>query len=377
MSATEIRRDGPVVADRPSPGTPRPYEFPTVAEHHLDNGLRRAGRRPARPAARVRDARAAQRRRGRAAPTAGGATVLAARALSEGTERYDAIGLIEASERLGASIHAEAGWDAFSASLDVPADRLPQALELLAEMLLRPTFPADEVARLRDERLNDILQAKADPRRRAEEAFVDTIYAPERAVPPALGRHAGDRRGARRRTILRAAWSRGLDPARATLVVGGDLDGARRPGHRGAPVRRHAGRAGTAAASGSIDDTASSAGRIVRVVHRPGSVQTEIRIGHRGLPRRIDGLPRGLRDGRDPRRAVQLAAEHEAPRGEGLHVRRGRRLRPAPRRRPVRGPGRGQHRGDGAGHRRHARGADPDARDRRRAVRADRPPGTS
>ena len=27
---------------------------------------------------------------------------------------------------------------------------------------------------------------------------------------------------------------------------------------------------------------------MVRVIHRPGSVQTEIRIGHRGLPRRID-----------------------------------------------------------------------------------------
>src|SRR6185295_15576055 len=28
--------------------------------------------------------------------------------------------------------------------------------------------------------------------------------------------------------------------------------------------------------------------RLVRVIHRPGSVQTEIRIGHLGLPRRID-----------------------------------------------------------------------------------------
>ena len=41
-----------------------------------------------------------------------GATVLAARALTEGTEKYDAIALVEASERLGASIHADAGWDA-------------------------------------------------------------------------------------------------------------------------------------------------------------------------------------------------------------------------------------------------------------------------
>ncbi len=38
----------------------------------------------------------------------------------------------------------------------------------------------------------------------------------------------------------------------------------------------------------AIIDTGSTVGRLVRVIHRPGSVQTEIRIGHRGLPRRID-----------------------------------------------------------------------------------------
>ena len=129
-------------------------------------------------------------------PTEAGATVLAARALSEGTEHYDAIALIEASERLGASLHAEAGWDAFSAGVDVPADRLPEALELLAELVLRPTFPAAEVERLRDERLNDLLQAKADPRRRAEETFIGTIYAPSSPYHRPGGRDPGDRRAA-------------------------------------------------------------------------------------------------------------------------------------------------------------------------------------
>ena len=33
--------------------------------------------------------------------------------------------------------------------------------------------------------------------------------------------------------------------------------------------------------------TRNPIGRVVHVVHRPGSVQTEIRIGHRGVPRRI------------------------------------------------------------------------------------------
>ena len=100
-----------------------------------------------------------------------------ARALTEGTKRHDAIELTEASERLGASLHAEAGWDGLSISAEVPAERLSQALELVAEVATEPTFPAGDVERMRDERLNDILQGKADPRRRADDAFVETIYA--------------------------------------------------------------------------------------------------------------------------------------------------------------------------------------------------------
>ena len=128
-----------------------------------------------------------------------------------GTERYDAIALIEASERLGASLHAEAGWDAFSAGVDVPADRLPAALELLAELILRPTFPVAEVDRLRDERLNDLLQAKADPRRRAEETFIGTIFASSSPYHRPAGGTQETVEGLTPE-VLRRAWSAGLDP---------------------------------------------------------------------------------------------------------------------------------------------------------------------
>ena len=46
-------------------------------------------------------------------------------------------------------------------------------------------------------------------------------------------------------------------------------------------------RAAGAADGGPIDDTGRSGGRVIRIIHRPGSVQTEIRVGHAGLPRRI------------------------------------------------------------------------------------------
>lgn len=284
MTAGVPRRDGVVVAERPTPGTPHPYEFPSVSTTRLDNGLRvLVADLPGRPlvAASVTlvagavDEPAAE----------GGSLVLTARALTEGTERFDAIELTEAAERLGASLHADAGWDATSVSVDVPASRLEPALDLLAEVLLRPTFPEHEVDRLRDERLNDLLQAQADPRRRADETFIGTVYAPTSPYHrPA---------GGVRETVehleagtLRRAHASSLDPEWATLVVAGDLGGQdvvaiaeRVLGAWGPPsVRR---------GTGDIDASPASAGRVVRVVHRPGSVQTEIRIGHPGLPRRI------------------------------------------------------------------------------------------
>ncbi len=283
MTAETPERDV-VVAERPEPGTPRTYAFPVVARAQLDNGLTvMVADLPGRPlisATMIVPVGAADEPASDA-----GATVLAARALTEGTERYDAVGLTEASERLGASLHAEAGWDATSVGVDVPSARLAPALELLAEVLLRPTFPADEIDRMRDERLNDLLQAQADPRRRADETYIGTIYAP---ASPYHRPSGGTRETVERldESVARRAYEGILDPARATLVVGGDLGGqdvvdiARR---LFGDWTRHP----SAGATGPIVDQASGSGRLVRVVHRPGSVQTEIRIGHPGLPRRI------------------------------------------------------------------------------------------
>ena len=274
-----------VVSTRPTPGTPRPYEFPAVQRFELSNGLRviladLPGRPLVSASLMIRNGAADE-------PAAhAGATVLAARALTEGTERFDAIGLVEASERLGASLHAEAGWDAMSISIDVPAARLEPALELLAEVALHPTFPASEVERLRDERLNDLLQAKADPRRRADEAFAETIY--ESASP--YHRPSGGTKetvGALTPSRLRAAYERGLDPRRAALIVGGDLTGIDVGSIAEGLLGKWEPFPGSSPA-GPVVDAGAVRERFVRIIHRPGAVQTEIRIGHVGAPRRID-----------------------------------------------------------------------------------------
>jgi zinc protease len=215
-------------------------------------------------------------------PAAAGVTVLAARGLTEGTETRDAIALTEAFERLGASMHAEAGWDAIAAGLDVPVSRLEPALALLAEVVRTPSFPESEVERLRDERLTDLLQAKADPRRRADEAFASSLYAPSSPYR----RPAGGTAETVARLVpadLRAIHSGAHGPARAALVVGGDVDPDEVVALAGSLFGDWTGGGADTAAP---DDTSAVDRRFVRVVDRPGSVQTEIRIGHPGIGRR-------------------------------------------------------------------------------------------
>ncbi|HSL97782.1 MAG TPA: pitrilysin family protein [Candidatus Deferrimicrobiaceae bacterium] len=273
-----------VVADRPRHSDPRPYSFPAFERLELPNGLGVIGvHLPGRglaSASLVIPAGAADEPEDRA-----GVTALMARALTEGTQQRNAVELTEAAERLGASIHAEAGWDGLSVSVDVPVARLGAALDLAAEVIAEPTFPEAEVERLRDERLNDLLQALADPRRRADDGFVETIYAdgsPYRR-PSGGTRETVERLDA---AACREIHTRRLDPARMTLVIGGDLSGLDVVELATSSFDR-LGRSGAAEAPDTPSVAVSGSERLIRILHRPGAVQTEIRIGHVGLPRRI------------------------------------------------------------------------------------------
>ncbi len=278
--------DAIVVSARPTHGEPRPYQFPRFERQELANGLGLITvdlpGRALLTASLVLPSGAADE-----PEELGGVTSLMARALTEGTARHDAIELTEASERLGASLHAEAGWDGLSISVEVPAERLSAALALAAEVAIEPSFPAADVERQRDERLNDLLQAKADPRRRADDGFVETIYAPGSTYgrPSAGTEETVPKLDA---AACRAIHGRRLDPARMTLIVGGDL-GAVDGDVRSIVEERFGAWQRNAAAEAPIEPRVEAArdGRIVRVIHRPGSVQTEIRIGHLGVRRRI------------------------------------------------------------------------------------------
>jgi zinc protease len=272
-----------ILSARPSPGQPRAYEFPHFERTILPSGMTLLTVHiPGRPLV-----SANLIVRGGAADEPAdlaGATSLAARAMTEGTEHYPGVELTEAAERLGATLGVDAGWDGVVASIEVAAPKLGPALQLLGELVERPSFLEGDVARLRDERLNDLLQVQADPRRRVDRAFIATIYSAASPYARPLG---GDEVSVPGLTpeALRRVHHALLDPGQTAILVGGDVTSAdvlRALGslEAGASVSAAGAEPSVPPAESAVDH------RLVRFYHRPGAVQTELRIGHVGLPRR-------------------------------------------------------------------------------------------
>ncbi len=270
-----------ILDTRPGPGSPREYHFPRFERMTLSNGLTVVHAHL--PGRALLAAQLLLAGGGWTEPAEmAGVTVLTGRAMPEGTRTRDANEFVEASERLGAEIHAEATWETLSASVEVPKSRFGAALALLAEMVSEPAFPGEEVERLRDERLNDLMQAWSDPRRRSERVFPETIYASETPYSRPLGGMRSTIAGIDRDAVAER-HAQLLDPARATLVVAGDLTGIDLAGL----AQEHLGgmaASGKSVAGSSGEAVARAGGRIV-LVDKPGAPQSELRMGHVGVAR--------------------------------------------------------------------------------------------
>ena len=105
-----------------------------------------------------------------------GAASLTAAMLDEGAGSRSALEIADAVEFLGANLTTTSSFDSSAVRLNVPVTRLGEALPLLADVILRPTFPAMELDRLRQERITALLQARDDPASIAQMAFARIVF---------------------------------------------------------------------------------------------------------------------------------------------------------------------------------------------------------
>ena len=264
---------------RPAPATPRPYHFPHFLHDRLPSGLTVwTVPIPDRDLVSVHlmvDGGAAAEDEPQA-----GIAALTAETLVTGTRRLDGHAFAEATERLGIEVHAESSWDVARAGFLALADRFEAGLDLLAEMVLEPRFDEGEFDRLREERLADILQARSEPGRLADEHFLRQVY-PEGSPYGRLAAGVPETVEPLNVADARAHHHRHWRPDHAHLVVAG-------------PVTAEQVRTAVESALGTWDGTSPGhreiramdrAGRRVVIIDRPGSVQSELRIGHVGIAR--------------------------------------------------------------------------------------------
>jgi zinc protease len=210
-----------------------------------------------------------------------GLAELTARVLEAGTRSLAADRLAWEFELLGGELQAAVVWDCAFLSVTVPSDKIEPALALLAEIATAPALADSEIDRVKREMLSEIAQRGAEPRTLANDMAARFMFSPD--VPyarPLVGTAASvkhldteDVRG-----FHQQHWGAG----NGALIAVGSVD----HGEIARLAGRHLGDWGTRAAAPAEFDVTSPVERTqIFLVDRPGSVQSELRVGHIGLAR--------------------------------------------------------------------------------------------
>jgi zinc protease len=202
--------------------------------------------------------------------------------LDEGSGGLSALEFHEALGRLGASLDTEVGSDATLLGVTMLERFADRGLALLADLVTRPRLERAEFDRVRELRVNRLTQLRDVPSAVAERVFVQRLYGDHPYGHLSIGTEAS--LAALTVDDVVQFHDTRYDPAFATLILVGDATHdqlanlADRAFGRWATAahRRRADRSGEAP---PLPDE-----RLV-LVHRPGSAQSELRMGHVSVAR--------------------------------------------------------------------------------------------
>jgi zinc protease len=210
-----------------------------------------------------------------------GTATMVAGLLPEGTKHRTAYQIAQAIDQAGGSIDTGAGWDQSYANVSVLSSHRDLAFDLLADLLVRPSFAPDEVERIRKQTLSALDVVNQDPGYVADMVLRRMLFAGTDYAHSEDGTRSSVERVTRKEVVdFHASY---YVPSRTILAVVGDISEAEclnlakrflgewrnAPGatlpSRGEPHRPHE--------------------RQVIVVNKPDAMQTEIRVANLGVPR--------------------------------------------------------------------------------------------
>jgi zinc protease len=209
-----------------------------------------------------------------------GLASMTARMLQQGTTTRSALQIADRAADLGASLNSGAGPDTTGVATRSLSRNFPDALELLADVALHPSFPQAEIERVRSERLTWIVQEKDEPSALATRVLTGALYGPRHTYGyPDIGTTESIK--AISREDLVHFWQRNYFPDDAALIVTGNIKlAALKPLLEKQFGAWKAGKP-AAAAMGTPETTDAK----LILVDRPGAPQTTLVCFSMGLPR--------------------------------------------------------------------------------------------
>lgn len=264
----------------PKPGPPPSLKLPPIQKRTLSNGLPvwvvELHKVPVVHVSLVVKSGSAADPRGKF-----GLASLTAEMLDEGAGNRDALQVADAVDYLGASLSTSSTSDASYVELHVPVARLGDALPIMADVALRPTFPVEELKRVREELLTSLIQAEDDPESLIQFAFPRLVYGPQHRYGTLSIGTAAAVKGF---TVadMRQFQARHYVPSNAGLIVTGDITTANAVARLETAFGAWKGTAPTAVTVPAAPQLTS---RQLYLIDKPDAAQSQIRIGWIGVPR--------------------------------------------------------------------------------------------
>ena len=209
--------------------------------------------------------------------------------LNRGTAKRTADQFAQETDFIGASVEGSSGQDSITVSADGLTKDLPKILDLFADAALHPVFPADELVKQQRQAISALEESKQRSATLASKLRGKLLYGPDH---PYGAFPTEESLGSLKRDDLEKFHHEFFTPDNATLAIVGDIRAA-----DVVPMVEKAFADWKVAAADSarqptFPDLPKAPEKLtVHLVDRPGSVQSNILVCGRGVPRNNPEVP--------------------------------------------------------------------------------------